>query len=196
MNDRVTLRRQLRARRSAFASDERRQAQRLALARLQHHPRWHKARRVALYLGHGGELDPSPLARAPGQQSKSWYLPVLHPIAHQSLWFHRWHPDEMLLPNRFGIGEPPKAGGRRLPARHLDLVIVPLLGFDERGSRLGMGGGFYDRTFAFVRRGRWARRPFLLGLAFDFQQVKSLDAQAWDVRLDGLVTESRVLDFA
>ncbi len=195
MNDRATLRRQLRAQRSTLATRVRRQAQQLALARLRHHPRWLNAHRVALYLGHGGEIDPSPLALAPGQQSRSWYLPVLHPFARQSLWFHRWHPGEMLLPNRFGIGEPPKTGGRRLPARHLDLVIVPLLGFDERGSRLGMGGGFYDRTFSFVHRGRWAKRPFLLGLAFDFQQVETLEAQAWDVRLDGLVTESRVLDF-
>lgn len=195
MNDVVSLRRQLRKYRTTLAPDERRKAQRSALDRLLRHPRWDGADRIALFLGHGGELDPSPLAHERAQGRKSWFLPVLHPFREGSLWFHRWYPGERLNRNRFGIEEPPQGQDRHLPARHLDLVIVPLVGFDLSGNRLGMGGGFYDRTFAFVQRGRWARRPFLLGLAFDCQQVVKLETQAWDVRLDGLITESRNLEF-
>ncbi len=195
MSDLQTLRRQLRARRSAVTGGDRRRAEQAALARLKRHPRWQKAHRVALFMGHGGELDPSPAAQGSEQTGKSWYLPALHPVLPGTLRFHRWHPGELLVPNRFGIGEPPRGSGRFLSAHHLDIVIVPLVGFDERGNRLGMGGGFYDRTFAFVQRRHPARRPFLLGLAFDCQQVDTLTVQAWDVRLDGLITESRSLDF-
>lgn len=95
--------------------------------------------------------------------------------------------------NRFGIPEPPITSGGLLPARQLDLVLVPLLGFDDECNRLGMGGGFYDRTFAFLRFRRHLRRPFLLGFADEAQHVPSLPAKPWDVRLDAVVTNHALM---
>jgi 5-formyltetrahydrofolate cyclo-ligase len=106
-----------------------------------------------------------------------------------------------LLPNHFSIPEPVSRGRGMVKLSRLDLVLTPLVGFDAQGNRLGMGGGFYDRSFAFLRRRQSWRKPRLLGLAFDLQEVNAqtgdqteggLARQAWDVPLDGVVTESGV----
>lgn len=92
--------------------------------------------------------------------------------------------------NRFGIPEPL---GKAVAPQRLDAVCVPLVGFDGRGRRLGMGGGFYDRTFAVnarKKRGN-ARGPRLIGLAHACQQVGRLPHEDWDVRLTGVVTERK-----
>jgi 5-formyltetrahydrofolate cyclo-ligase len=78
----------------------------------------------------------------------------------------------------------------------LDLVLVPLVGFDARGNRLGMGGGFYDRHFAFLRNRRAWRRPLLIGIAFDVQRVPRLSDAAHDVPLWGIVTERGIYGHA
>jgi 5-formyltetrahydrofolate cyclo-ligase len=89
--------------------------------------------------------------------------------------------------NRFGIAEP--QGTEVLAARWLDVVFLPLVGFDRRGVRLGMGGGFYDRAFAFRQlRSVW-HAPRLIGLAYAFQEVANIRAAAHDVLLDAVVTE-------
>ena len=105
-----------------------------------------------------------------------------------------------LLPRRHQFARPPDAvcrvAGRRAPGldhpRWLDLVLVPLVGFDARGHRLGMGAGLYDRHFAFLRQRRAWRRPLLIGLAFEAQKVVRLAEEAHDVQLDGVVTERGV----
>jgi 5-formyltetrahydrofolate cyclo-ligase len=92
--------------------------------------------------------------------------------------------------NCFGIPEPAGASGRWLRGAELDVVLAPLVAFDRAGHRLGMGGGFYDRTFRFVvRRAEW-RRPWIIGLAYDFQRVDALPVERWDVPLHAVVTES------
>lgn len=83
-------------------------------------------------------------------------------------------------------------GGATIGPRWLDLVLVPLVGFDPRGHRLGMGAGLYDRHFAFLRHRRAWRRPLLVGVAFEAQKVERLDEAEHDVQLDGVVTERRV----
>jgi 5-formyltetrahydrofolate cyclo-ligase len=93
----------------------------------------------------------------------------------------------------FGIAEP--MGGRAVPARALDLVFMPLVGFDRAGHRIGMGRGFYDRHFAHRARPRQWRRPLLVGIAYDVQCVAALAAATHDVPLDAIVTESTMLRF-
>jgi 5-formyltetrahydrofolate cyclo-ligase len=93
--------------------------------------------------------------------------------------------------NRYGIPEPARYRDHLLPARRLELVIAPLLGFDCACHRLGMGGGYYDRTFSFLNQRRHIHRPLLIGLAYELQRIESLDPQPWDVRLDAVVTENR-----
>jgi len=118
-------------------------------------------------------------------------LPVLHDDG--CLRFAPFSPGAALKPNRFGIPEPDLPASALLPAEAMTLVVVPLVGFDADGNRLGMGGGWYDRSFAF-RQTRPAP-PYLVGAAFAMQQVHSgLLPQPWDVRLDAVCCEDRTID--
>lgn len=120
---------------------------------------------------------------------KRVYLPVLVPHGENRLWFARYTPDTHLVPNRFGIPEPARAPHRRIAPLALDAVFTPLVAFDPTGHRLGMGGGFYDRSFAYLLRHRRWLRPRLIGLAYDFQCVDRLPAEPWDVPLHAIVTD-------
>ncbi len=128
------------------------------------------------------------MARLPGG-GRRWYLPVLHPFRPGRLWFARYRPVDPMRPNRFGIQEPQRRGRQLCPAHGLDLVLLPLVGFDTHCNRIGMGGGFYDRSFAFLLRRRYWRRPLLIGLAHECQRVDAIERQPWDVPLDAVVTE-------
>jgi len=188
MTDLNTLRRQLRQARRDLSERERSNAVESALSRILKLVSFNKARFVALYIGADGELCPLPLADHVRVKGKTLCLPVLHPFSAGRLLFCAWKPGERLRKNRFGIPEPIPSAGNLVSARQLDVVITPLLGFDERGHRLGMGGGYYDRTFAFRRRHpRW-RRPFMLGLAHEVQKTAHLETQPWDVPLDAVVS--------
>ena len=126
------------------------------------------------------------------RQGKAVYVPVVDPQRPRAMRFQRYRPGMPVRRNRFGIVEPVLQGRQQLPAARLDLVIVPLLGFDRRGGRLGMGGGYYDSHFGF-RRDRWRhRKPLLLGLGFDAQRCDRLTLNPWDVSLDGVLTESGI----
>lgn len=143
---------------------------------------------MAAYIDHNGEFPTSKLLDLILRHDKPLFLPVLDNGSKPQLKFIQYRQNSRLKNNRFGIPEPQY--GMTLPAQRLDLVITPLLGFDHQGNRLGMGGGYYDRTFAFLKKSRSIKRPFLLGLAFNNQQVDALDAQPWDIPLDGILTES------
>ncbi len=174
----------------------RRQAfeQRLA-ERLARHPLFRNARTLAAYLPVDGEVDPAPLVQRAWSLGKAVYLPVLVPFSENRLWFTRYEPHTVLVYNRFGIPEPEKAHRQRIAATALDLVLAPLVGFDSHGNRLGMGGGFYDRSFAFLRGRRCWRKPRLVGLAFECQRVARLRGKPWDVPLHGVVTEETLYLF-
>ena len=116
----------------------------------------------------------------------TYCLPVLHEDA---LRFAPWRPGQPLRQNRFGIPEPDLDPAATLPAQAMELVVTPLVGFDARCARLGMGGGWYDRSFAF-RQDRPAP-PWLVGAAFAAQQVQALPLAAWDVGVDAICTEAR-----
>jgi 5-formyltetrahydrofolate cyclo-ligase len=109
--------------------------------------------------------------------------------------FRRYARNERLRPNRYGIAEPQLRTAPRIAARHLDLVLVPLVAVDARGTRLGTGAGFYDRYLHHLRAGRRWRRPKLIGLGYEFQRVERLAAGAWDVPLDALLTEKDLYPF-
>ena len=100
-----------------------------------------------------------------------------------------YNPDDTLTPNRFGILEPTLEGNRLIPARNLDLVLVPLVAFDRTGKRLGMGKGYYDQTFAFLKQENTRKMPHLIGLAYGFQEIADLPMDDWDIPLYGIATE-------
>ncbi|SFM43884.1 5-formyltetrahydrofolate cyclo-ligase [Ectothiorhodospira mobilis] len=190
---RHALRRDLRRQRLALSARERRALAWQVAARVRHHRLFTAARHIAFYLPDRGEVDPGPLMQAARSAGKQIYLPVLAPRHPRLLWFMPWQPGDRLVRNRFGIPEPPVRARRRRPARHLDLVIAPLVGFDRAGHRLGMGGGFYDTTFAHLNRQRCWHRPRLLGLAYGFQEVAALPHAPWDVSLDAVATERELI---
>ena len=159
------------------------------LSRLFH---FQKATRIALYLSANGELDPSPIAKISRRDSKQLYLPVLHPFRHGRLFFCGWREHAQLQPNRFGIFEPSCHGNGNRSIRSLDLILVPLVAFDTSAQRIGMGGGFYDRTLGRARGGSSWKRPYLIGLAHELQRVPAITTQRWDVQLDAIVTEAGV----
>lgn len=151
-----------------------------------------RARRVAAYLAADGELNLAPLFPLLRQAGKRLYLPVLRPPPQRKLWFARHRPGETLWPNRFAIPEPRLGWRDRRAPWGLDLVLLPLVAFDAQCCRLGMGGGFYDRTFGYLRHHRGWRRPRLVGVAHECQRVEALPVRPWDVPLDLVVTEQRV----
>ena len=192
---RQALRRELRRRRRALTPEQRQAASQRLCRRLRRLPEVQRARRVALYLPNDAEIDPTPLIGWLRRRGARVHLPVLRPLSRNRLWFVHYHPDTPMATNRYGIPEPETRHGahraRRLPAWALDLILLPLVGFDEEGQRMGMGGGFYDRSLAFTRRP--GPRPRLVGLAHECQRVASLPVEPWDVPLDAIVSDVRVI---
>lgn len=188
-----TLRRRLRAaRRTLSPTEQRRHAQALARS-LGKHTIFLRACRVGAYRSTNGELDPFPLLQQVPTRRKRCFLPALRAYPQRKLRFLEYRPGDPLAHNRFGIPEPRLRNRRiRLPWT-LDLLLVPLVGFDARCNRLGMGGGgYYDRTLAYLRRRRHWRRPRLIGIAHECQRVEALTPNPWDVPLDTIVTEARI----
>ena len=188
---RKQLRRELRQRRRALSPQQQRIAAKAACRNLALLPEFLKAKRIGIYLPNDGELDPRALQHRAWHQRKSLYLPVLNPLQQGQLLFYRYQPDQAMKPNRFGIMEPVAA--ESCAPWMLDLVITPLVGFDRKGNRMGMGGGYYDRTFAFIRQGKRPKNPTLIGFAHACQEVESLPSASWDVPLATVVTDTEVL---
>ena len=137
------------------------------------------AQHIALYVSFDGEISTDKLIKILWAQDKQVYLPVLHPFNPNHLLFLRYLPDTPMLKNKFGIWEPKFNVQNVLPLDELDILFTPLVAFDKQGNRLGMGGGFYDRTLQ-----NWQNSSFIpVGLAHQCQQVEQLPTEAWDVPL-------------
>lgn len=191
--DRRTLRRALRAKRRALSITQQRQASERLLRQLVHHPLFRRSRHIAFYLANDGEIDPHALLRKAQQLGKHCYLPVVAGWPRLRMRFQRLVPDQRWTTNRFGIREPLSNHRLQVEPWRLDLVLMPLVGFDQTGNRLGMGGGFYDRAFAYRRRRQQWARPTLFGLAHACQEVSLLPTAAWDIPLDGIVTDQQII---
>jgi 5-formyltetrahydrofolate cyclo-ligase len=183
---RSTLRATLRSRRRAIAPAERSRAARLAARNADRALRLAAGARIALYAALPAEFDSAPLIDLAVERGCRVYLPRIdRRRASSTMRFIAMHG--AFKPNRLGIDEP--QGVAAIGARWLDLVFLPLVGFDRSGVRLGTGGGFYDRAFEFRRwRCAW-HAPLLVGLAYACQEVERIAAQPHDVRLDAVVTE-------
>lgn len=188
---RPQLRRLLRHNRRALSTAEQRQAAQGLYRQLSQNPLFRRARHVSLYLPMDGEIDPRLILRAAQKRGKSTYLPVLSAWPRTKMVFQRVCPGETFKPNRFRIPEPRINARRQRKIWTLDLVLMPLVGFDPQGGRLGMGGGFYDRSLAYLARRKTWRKPVLLGLAHECQKVGKLAVASWDVPLAGTVTDKR-----
>lgn len=199
MNDRLppalstrnALRQQLRRQRRQLSPRSRRQAGHAVIRRLQCQPEWHQAKRVGVYLDDFGEIPTRAIIHSAQAQHKTVYLPLIRafdqrlvfvPIARQ-----HWQQRRMAR-HRLGMLQPRHQRG--IAVTRLDLLVMPLVAVDTQGMRLGMGGGFYDRTLAHA-----PDRPYRLGVAYDFQQVEQLKTADWDQPLDALCTPSKYLRY-
>jgi len=149
-----------------------------------------KSRHIAAYLAADGEIDPLPLIQRLWKLGKKLYLPVLVPFAERKLWFARFEPGDRLVFNRYGIPEPERR--RLIKPGDLDLVFTPLVAFDDKGHRLGMGGAYYDHSFAFLGKRTHLYKPKLVGLAYEFQKQAAIHVNHWDISLHAVVTETTI----
>ncbi|MGF1726955.1 5-formyltetrahydrofolate cyclo-ligase [Photobacterium nomapromontoriensis] len=147
-----------------------------------------QAQHIALYLANDGELDTQPVIEWLWLQGKSVYLPVLHPFSKGNLLFLHYTPTTRMTLNRYQIKEPILDVRLVKPIIELDVIFTPLVAFDNTGQRLGMGGGYYDRTLTRWHLQRLGPRP--IGLAHDCQQVDTLPFESWDVPLPEIITPS------
>jgi len=185
---RQTIRQTVRQHRRALSADEQTHFAELAAQRMLALPQVKQANTVALFLSFDGELDTTPLIEALWQANKALYLPVLHPFSSGNLLFLRYSQETPLVKNRLKILEPRLDVRQVLPVNQLDVLVTPLVAFDSAGQRLGMGGGFYDRTM----QNRHQHHFYPVGLAHDCQWVPELPAEAWDIPLPAVVTPSRL----
>ena len=187
------LRGQLRRARRALTIAEHRQRSYRAAAAILRATSFKCGARVAIYLPFDGETNTAPLLAAAARRGVRLFVPVVVDLRHRRL---RFLPlSGKTRRGVYGISVPHRSG-RALGPRWFDMIVVPLVGVDRGGRRLGMGGGFYDRALAF-RRGRlhW-RGPRLIGLCFDCQTADSICADPWDLRLDSVATESGLRRFS
>ena len=184
--DKTSLRMLARQRRRGLAKPQRTQAQAVVAKQLRRRIDHHGWRRIAGYAAVASELDLSPLYASLADVELA--LPAIEDGG--LMQFRRWQSGAPLVPGPFAIAQPDR---QALPVQPqcLDAVLLPLLGFDRRGVRLGSGAGYYDRCFAFRRD---STRPLLIGVAFAVQEFGRLPADPWDVRLDAVVTEDGWLD--
>jgi 5-formyltetrahydrofolate cyclo-ligase len=180
------IRHTLRAKRRSLNVFQQSVASRQLCKQIIQHPLFRASRHIALYLPNDGEIDPSPLIKAIKRNHKHCYLPVIQ--KNKTLRFALYSHGSSLVKNNFGIPEPANQSKAR-KAQLMDLVLMPLVAFDPSGGRLGMGGGFYDRTFAFKCKQNHRSPPMLIGLAHHFQEQDKLPVEAWDIPLNGIFTD-------
>jgi len=194
VKSRESIRREMRRRRRTLNQQQRRQAAERLRGVLCTSPLFLHSRRIACYLASEGEMDLTPVMERLWSMGKTCYLPVIRRLGHNRLDFAPYRKGDPLFRNCYGIPEP-EDRRHAAPPWGLDLLLLPLVAFDTRGNRIGMGGGYYDRTLAYLRRRKYWRTPTLLGVAYRFQQVEEIAAQRWDIPLDGVACETELMLF-
>ncbi|ENY6170801.1 5-formyltetrahydrofolate cyclo-ligase [Vibrio fluvialis] len=184
------LRKLVRQQRNQLSSDIQYQASQDLICRFAALPEMQTCHHIALYLSTDGELDTQPLIEWLWSQGKAVYLPVLHPFSAGHLLFLHYQSSTPMTYNKFGILEPRLDQTLVKPVKELDLICTPLVAFDSHGHRLGMGGGYYDRTLAHWFKTGEGAQP--MGLAHDCQHVEQLPTEAWDIPLPKIITPSQI----
>ncbi|EAR11375.1 5-formyltetrahydrofolate cyclo-ligase [Reinekea blandensis] len=185
-NNKQQLRRDLRQRRQSLSAQVQEQARYAVVEQLLNNALFPLPAKVAVYIAQDGELDLCAFVALCWERGIEVYLPVLH-ADKPEMWFAGYQPDSALTPNRFGIPEPTSESV--IAPTELDWVLMPLVGFDEQGGRLGMGGGFYDRTFEHAQT--WPKPPTLIGVAHESQKTQIIPRESWDISLHAIVTPQR-----
>ena len=192
---RQALRQALKLRRQQLSPAQQSQAAAQLVDRLMQLESVQQAKCIAAYHSFGAELDTGPLLDALLASNKQVCLPVLHPFAPGHLLMLAYDKNTTMRMNTYGIAEPLLDCRRVVPISQIDCLLTPLVGFDSAGNRIGMGGGFYDRTLAGWSRGHYPQLS-VIGLAHDCQHVDSIPVEPWDVPLPMVLTPSRCWRFS
>ena len=188
---RSSLRKQLRQQRNSLDIETQLQHSISIAEQLNNCSLYKRSKKIAMYLAADGEIDTEFLIENAWAKNKKVYLPVLAPFASR-LYFAPYTPSCILMPNKFGIPEPHVHPKHWLKPQQLNLILMPLVGFDTSGNRLGMGGGFYDRSLSFYAHRKHTHQPYLIGLAHQLQCVDQLPHQPHDVPMHMVATEQRI----
>jgi 5-formyltetrahydrofolate cyclo-ligase len=146
--------------------------------------------RIAGYWAVRGEVPLNLVYARTRSRQQKYHLPIL--TDKKSLVFAPWENGDAISINRYGISEPDIANA--VGAESLELVLVPLLGFDRNGNRLGSGAGYYDRTFSFLKDKPRPAQPVLVGIGYHFQEVATMTPNDWDVPMDFIATDRELID--
>ena len=157
-------------------------------------PAFLKAKRVAYYMAAHGECDPIMIAHTAHLLGKALFLPVMQPGVQDSIAFYAYEWGSVLTQNHYGIKEPVIEGKTPVDPHSIDCYLVPLVGFDVHGHRLGRGAGYYDRYLSFTKTLPKNRRPVMIGLGYEFQKISEIIPDAWDVPMDYVVTETTIYE--
>lgn len=204
MQSRTQLRQTIRQRRQKLSATAQQQAAESLKKRLICHPRVITAKRIALYLSTDGELNTLPFIEWCWQHNKQIYLPVIHPFSKGQLLFLCYEKHTTMVRNQYKILEPKLNMTKLCLPTKLDLLFTPLVAFDNTGARLGMGGGFYDRTLAHWYKNHSQPNTnktnntstfYPIGLAHNCQQVSSIPTEYWDIPLPEIITPSKHFTF-
>ena len=188
----ASLRQTLLSKRRAILLDERQIAARTAAQLFIKTAYFTDSQYIACYFACDDEFDCLPIMKEIWRANKKCYLPVLSLSGEKKLEFVNYQLDDPLQHNQYNIFEPVKR--EKFSEKKLDVVLIPLVAFDLAGNRLGMGAGYYDRAFEFVRKNA-LKKPYLIGLAYEQQQVNVLPFDSWDVPMDGVLTEKELIIF-
>jgi|TARA_B110000495_G_scaffold169446_1_gene156782 5-formyltetrahydrofolate cyclo-ligase len=145
--------------------------------------------KIGIYYAVNNEVDVHPLCKILWQESKRVYLPI---VEKKKLLFGEYRDTSNLKNNRFKIPEPIVGIESQISAFELDLIFMPLVAFDPMGNRIGMGGGFYDRTLDNKQLDNDLKKPILVGVAYEFQKQNQIQPNSWDIPLDMIFTESKI----
>lgn len=189
------MRQQLLAARHSIAAPQRKSAAMQLCQSVTQLPYYSTAQNIALYWPMEDEIDCLPLLNLALKQQKKCFLPILLLDLQQKLAFASYTPTTPLVKNRYGISEPELTFASVTRLLDLDLIFVPLVGFDKQGHRLGRGGGYYDATFADLNKHPHSKWPKLVGLAYDCQCIDEIPIDGWDWQLDAVVTETKIYTF-
>ena len=186
---RQQIRQQMRAMRLALSDEVQTRAANHIREKFTALPVFDGSTNIALYLPMKGEISTLPIIESCWAHGKSVYLPLVHPFTRGHLLFQRYMPETPLDIHDYGMQEPKLDVREILPLHQLDVICTPLVAFDQKGQRLGMGGGFYDRTLACIPRGSKIQ---VLGLAHDCQGMTRLPSASWDVPLPFILTPTKL----
>ena len=186
MLDQAQLRRKARDARRSLSDDARRDAAQVIADRVIRSAWFQRSNNIGCYIAMAEEVDTSAIIARAWRMKKRIFAPVVK--KNSLLSFRELLPETSLIRDTFGVHTP--TDGDTVEPRELDVVLTPLVAYDNNNLRIGMGGGHFDRTFAVLRHRKYYRRPKLIGLAFACQEVEKIPPNPWDLRLFDVITEN------